>query len=51
MVFDTFMLCLIAAGCAMFLVSLLQDAARVLKFTRKRLRGSDAVRQDLEIGS
>jgi hypothetical protein len=50
MVFDSFMLCLIAAGYVLFLVSLLPDAARLLKFTHRRLRGAIAARQDLEAG-
>jgi hypothetical protein len=46
--FDVFVLCLIAAGYVLSLVSLLQDAARLLKFTHPRLRVPDAARQDLK---
>jgi hypothetical protein len=49
MVFDVFMLCLIAGGYVLFLVSLLHDAARLLKLARRRLRVSDADPEDLEI--
>ncbi len=41
MAFDIFMLCLIASGYVLFLVSLLQDAARLLKLSRRRLGISD----------
>jgi hypothetical protein len=50
MVFDTFILCLIGVGYVLFLVSLLHDVSRLLKFTHRRIRGSDAVPQDLEAG-
>jgi len=46
--FDVFVLCLIAAGYVLSLVSLLQDSARLLKFTHPRLRVPDAARQDLK---
>jgi hypothetical protein len=49
MAFDVFMMCLIAAGYVLFVVSLLHDAARVLNLARRRLRVSDADPEDMEI--
>jgi hypothetical protein len=50
MAFDVFMLSLIAAGYVLFLVSLLHDAVRLLKFTHQRLRQSGAEREHLKTG-